>query len=136
MPAAAPASPPPPAPPAQPAVDVAGADHDRDLDAAVVELADLARDRLHALQIRAVGEVAHQRLPRQLQQDSPVGGLAHAPTTNFEKRRITTFSPVVPDSSARICSIVLPSCLSPLTCSWFRRTTSSIHLRSLPSAIL
>ena len=120
----------------QAAVDVAGADHDRDLDAAVVDLADLARDRRDALEVGAVGEVAHERLPRQLQQDSPEGGRAHAPTTNFEKRRMTTFSPVCPESSARICSIVLPSCLSPLTCGWWSRTTSSIHLRSLPSAIL
>ena len=72
-----------------------------------MDLADLARDRLHALGVGAVGEVAHQRLPRQLEQDAPEGGLAHAPTWNLAKRRITTFSPVVPDSSARSCSIVL-----------------------------
>src|SRR3954467_14356521 len=120
----------------QPSVDVARAYDDRDLDAAVVDLADLARDRLHALEVGAVGEVAHERLPRQLQQHSPEGGLRHAPTWNFANRRMTTFSPVWPASSARICSIVLPSCLSPLTCGWLRSTTSSIHLRSLPSAIL
>ena len=80
----------------QAAVDVARADHDRDLDAAIVDLADLARDRLHALRVGAVGEVAHERLPRQLEQDSLEGGLRHAPTWNFAKRRITTFSPVVP----------------------------------------
>ena len=37
---------------------------------------------------------------------------AHAPTANRAKRRITTFSPVLPESSARSCSIVLPSYLS------------------------
>jgi hypothetical protein len=48
---------------------------------------------------------------------------------------MTTFSPVLALSSARSCSIVLESCLSGLTCSWLSSTTSSIHLRSLPSAI-
>ena len=51
------------------------------------------------------------------------------------KRPICTFSPVFEEIAWRSCSIVCPSCLSLLTCSWLRRTTSSNHLRRRPSAI-
>ena len=43
---------------------------------------------------------------------SKAGFLRHAPTWKRANRRITTFSPVVPASSTRSCSIVLPSYLS------------------------
>src|SRR3954447_23573800 len=125
----------------QAAVDVAGAEHDRDLHAAVVHGLELGGDGLDGVGVRAEVQVAHQRLAGELDEDPPERGrsvavLRHAPTAKRAKRRMTTFSPVVPDSSARICSIVLPSYLSPLTCGWLSRTVSSIHLRSLPSAIL
>ena len=51
-------------------------------------------------------------------------------------RLTTTFSPVLAERSPRSCSIVLPSCLSPLTCSWSSRTTSPYHFFSWPSTIL
>ena len=50
---------------------------DRDLDAAVVDALDLLRDRLDALRIGAVCEVAHERLPRQLEEDALEGGRRH-----------------------------------------------------------
>ena len=99
----------PPAAGLDAAEDVAGADDDRDLDAAGVDLVDLRRDRLHPLRIGPVGEIAHQGLAGELEQDPLEGGAGHTPTWNFENRRITTFSPVWPESSARSCSIVLPS---------------------------
>src|SRR3954454_6569053 len=109
---------------------------------AVVHALELPGDRLDGLGIGPELQVAHQGLAGQLDEDPLEGGGCgvcsvgcHAPTAKRAKRRITTFSPVVPESSARICSIVLPSYLSPLTWIWFRRTVSSIHLRSLPSAI-
>ena len=61
----------------QAAEDVAGALHDRDLDAAVVHALDLRRDRLDALRVGAVFEVAHERLPRQLEEDALEGGPGH-----------------------------------------------------------
>ena len=54
---------------------------------------------------------------------------------NRAKRLITMFSPSLPESSARICSMVRPSYLSALTCCWSMSVTSSSHLRSLPSAM-
>ena len=59
------------------AEDVARALHDRDLDAAVVDALDLLRDRLDALGVRAVFEIAHERLPRQLEEDALEGGTPH-----------------------------------------------------------
>src|SRR3954447_27011367 len=61
--------------------------------------------------------------------------LTYSPIAKRWKRRMTTFSPVLADRSARSCSIVRPSCLSWFTCCWRRRTTSSIHLLTLPSTI-
>src|SRR5919199_4645455 len=121
-----------------PAVDVAGAEHDRDLDAAVVHALDLLGDLAQALEVGAVLEVAHQRLAGQLEQDAPEYGgrrVAHSPTANRTKRRMTTFSPVLADRSARIWSIVRPSCFSSLTCFWLRSTTSSSHFFTRPSTI-
>src|SRR6185369_7266975 len=107
------------------------------LHAAVVDLLELARDRRDGLGVGAELEIAEQRLSRGLDKDPLEGGLVcQAPTWKRANRRMTTFSPVVPDSSTRSCSIVLPSYLSVLTWAWLRSTTSSIHLRSLPSAIL
>ena len=87
------------------AEDVAGADDDRDLDAAIVDLADLARDRLHALEVGAVGEVAHQRLPRQLEQDPLEGGLASRPDPELARsagsRRSRPSARRAPRGSAR-----------------------------------
>src|ERR1044072_5227533 len=111
---------------------------DRHLDAAIVHALELARDRGDGVGVGAELEAAHQRLARQLHEHPLEGGfgVVQAPTWKRAKRRITTFSPTVPESSARSCSIVLPSCLSGLPSTWLRSTTSSIHLRSLPSAIL
>src|SRR3954451_3894279 len=120
------------------AVDVAGAEHDRDLDPAVVDALDLLRDLAQALKVGAVLEVAHERLARQLEQDAPEYGgrrVAHSPTANRTKRRMTTFSPVLADRSRRIWSIVRPSCFSSLTCFWLRSTTSSSHFFTRPSTI-
>src|SRR5919202_1495954 len=84
----------------QAAVDVPGADDDRDLDAALAHEGDLGGDRADALGIGAVLEVAHERLARQLEQDPPPRGLGghvkqrgYSPTAKREKRRTTTFSP-------------------------------------------
>ena len=52
------------------AVDVAGADDDRDLDALVAHGADLPRDAGDALGVGAVVELPHQRLAGELQQDA------------------------------------------------------------------
>src|SRR3954466_1050658 len=120
------------------AVDVARAEHDRDLDAAVVDALDLLGDLAQALEVGAVLEVAHERLARQLEQDAPEYGgrrVAHSPTANRTKRRMTTFSPVLADRSPRIWSIVRPSCFSSLTCFWLRSTPSSSHFFTRPSTI-
>ena len=88
----------------QAAVDVARADDDRDLDAALVHGGDLRGDGADALGIGAVVEGAHEGLARQLQQDPlerRFGGLArsrreiYSPTAKRAKRRMTTFSPVL-----------------------------------------
>ena len=52
------------------AVDVAGADDDRDLDPAGTDRRDLLGDALHLSRIGAVAKVAHQRLARELEQDA------------------------------------------------------------------
>src|SRR4051812_25942976 len=120
------------------AVDVPCPQHDRDLDAAVVDALDLLGDLAQALQVGAVLEVAHERLAGQLEQDAPEYGgrpVAHSPTAKRVKRRITTFSPVLADRSPRICSIVRDSCFSSLTCFWLRSTTSSSHFLTRPSTI-
>ena len=67
-----------------------------------------------ALRVGAVVEGAHEGLARELDRTRWKAGVGqrHAPTAKRAKRRITTFSPVVPESSARSCSIVLPSYLS------------------------
>src|SRR4029079_13694514 len=88
-----------------PAVDVPGPEHDRDLDAAIVHALDLLGDLLQPLRIGAVVQVAHQRLPGQLEEDAPEYGgrrVAHSPTANRVNRRMTTFSPVFADRSARV----------------------------------
>ena len=59
------------------AVDVAGADDDRDLDAAVVDLLDLLGDGGHALGIGPVLQRAHQGLAGELEQDPLEGRPAH-----------------------------------------------------------
>src|SRR3954454_3679 len=121
-----------------PAVDVARPQHDRDLDAAIVHALDLLGDLAQALEVGAVLEVAHERLARELQQDAPEDGgrpVGHSPTTNRLKRRITTFSPVFADRSARICSIVRDWCFSSLTCFCLRSTPSSSHFLTRPSTI-
>src|SRR3954465_13835435 len=120
------------------AIDVARPQDDRDLDAAVVHALDLLGDLAQALEVGAVLEVAHERLARELEQDAPEYGgrrVAHSPTANRTKRRMTTFSPVLADRSPRICSIVRPSCFSSLTCFWLRSTTSSSHFFTRPSTI-
>src|ERR1044072_9494051 len=111
---------------------------DRHLDAAIAHALELRGDRVDGRGVGAEVEVAHQRLARQLHEHPLEGGLGvvQAPTWKRAKRRMTTFSPTVPESCARSCSIVLPSYSSGLTCTWLRRTPSSIHLPSLPSAIL
>ena len=74
---------------------------------------DLARDALDALGVGAVLEPAHQRLTGKLQQQTAKRGLGRrhhsSPTTKRAKRAIRTFSPVFDATSARSCSIVLPS---------------------------
>src|SRR4051812_2842076 len=119
-------------------VDVAGPQHDRDLDAAVVHDLDLGRDRLQARRVGAVVQVAHEGLAGQLEQDAPEYGgrrVAHSPMAKRVKRRTTTFSPVFAERSARIWSIVRESCLSSLTCFWLSSTTSSSHFLTRPSTI-
>src|SRR4051794_25149713 len=121
-----------------PAVDVPGPEHDRDLDAAIVDDLDLAGDLGQPDRIGAVVQRAHQRLAGQLEQNAPEYGgrrVAHSPTANRVNRRMTTFSPVLAERSARICSIVRDSCLSSLTWVWLRRTTSSSHFLTRPSTI-
>jgi len=59
------------------AEDVARALHDRDLDAAIVHVLDLRGDRVDALGIGAVLEVAHERLPGQLEEDALEDGRRH-----------------------------------------------------------
>jgi hypothetical protein len=59
------------------AEDVAGALHDGDLDAAIVHALDLGGDRLDALGVGAVFQIAHQRLPGQLEEDALEGGWRH-----------------------------------------------------------
>ncbi len=100
----------------------------------------------HALGIGAVLELAHQRLAGQLQQHAAVdgGGLPRrscgsARRSRLSRRRRTARSGgsrcsrrILAETSARSSSIVLPSCLSSLTCFWRSRTTSSSHLSSLP----
>ena len=89
---------------------------------------ELVGDRPDRLRVGAVVERAHEGLARQLDQDPLEDGLVrHAPTAKRAKRRITTFSPVVPERFARSSSIVLPSYLSGLTCAWLSSTTSSIQ---------
>src|SRR5215213_4131070 len=113
---------------------VAGAGGE-DHDARLLEVAHRAPPDVG---LRDLGD-RDRALHARVHEDALEGGAVHgryAPTAKRAKRRITTFSPVVPESSARSCSIVLPSCLSGLTCSCLSSTTSSIHLRSLPSAIL
>src|SRR5919107_1561820 len=120
------------------AVDVAGPEHDRDLDAAIVHPLDLPRDRLQARRVGPVVQLAHQRLAGQLEQDAPEYGgrrVAHSPTAKRVNRRITTFSPVLADRSPRSCSMVFESCLSSLTCFWLRSTPSSSHFLTRPSTI-
>ena len=56
-------------------------------------------------------------------------------TSNRANRLISMFSPIVPDSSARSVSIVLPSC-SGLTEGWLSSTMSTSDLFHMPSAIL
>ena len=56
------------------AVDVPRAEDDGDLDAAVVDDLDLARDLAQAVGVGAVVQGAHQRLPGQLEQDATEGG--------------------------------------------------------------
>jgi hypothetical protein len=94
------------------AVDVPGADHDRHLDLAVADLADLVRDPLDLVRVGAVVEVAHQRLPGELQQDPAElsrSQVAYScPTSKRAKRAIRTFSPVFAATSVRRSSIVLP----------------------------
>ncbi len=52
------------------AVDVAGADDDRHLDPAGADRRDLLGDPLHLVGVGAVGEIAHQRLAGELEQDA------------------------------------------------------------------
>src|SRR5680860_99499 len=59
----------------------------------------------------------------------------YSPIRKREKRRTTTFSPVLADSAARICSIVAPSCLSAFTWAWSSSTFSSSHFFMRPSAM-
>src|SRR5206468_571052 len=125
----------------EPAVDVPAADDDCDLDAAVGHALDGHRDRGDPLRIGPERQVAHQRLAGQLEKD-PLedrrGTVLHvysAPTWKREKRRMTTFSPVFCEMSARSCSIVRPSCFG-FTCSWWSSTTSSRRFLILPSTIL
>ena len=104
---------------AEPAVDVARAEHDADLHAAIVDHLELVGDVPDRRGVGPVVERAHEGLARQLDQDRLKTGSAleaHAPTAKRAKRRITTFSPVVPERFARSSSIVLPSYLSALTC--------------------
>ena len=55
----------------------------------------------------------------------------YSPTAKRAKRLMTTFSPVLAERSPRSCSIVLPSYLSPLTCTWLSSTTSPEPLLDL-----
>ena len=81
-----------------------------DLHAAVVHRLELVGDRADRRRVRPVVERAHEGLARQLDQDPLEDrvGSGHAPTAKRAKRRITTFSPVVPERFARSSSIVLP----------------------------
>jgi hypothetical protein len=63
--------------PLHPAVDVPGADDDRDLYALIVHCAHLPGDGNHAIGVGAVGKVPHQRLSRELKKDAFESGLRH-----------------------------------------------------------
>ena len=125
------------------AVDVAGADDHRDLDAAIADRRDLLGDALDLGAVGAVIEAPHQRLAGELQQDPPEAGSGErspamtlsSPTRKYEKRAMRTFSPVFAASSWRSSSIVFESCLSALTCVWSSRPTSLAHFASWPSTI-
>src|SRR5207302_3701197 len=126
------------------AVDVAGADHDRNLDPLVVHRGDLSRDGADALRVGAVVERAHQRLARELQQDAfegrrhrtaePIPRTPYWRTAKRAKRRITTFSPVLAVSSSRSCWTVLPSNFG-LCISCSSRTTVCNQASSLPATM-
>src|SRR3954454_10961128 len=122
-----------------PAVDVARAQDDRDLHAAIVHALDLLGDGAQALRVGPVVEGAHQRLPRQLDQDPLERRRAlvahYSPTAKRAKRLMTTFSPVLAERSPRSCSMVLPSYLSPLTWTWLSSTTSPSHFLICPSTM-
>jgi hypothetical protein len=60
----------------QAAVDVASAHHDGHLHPAVHYQLDLLRDRADAVGIRAVLEIAHERLARELEEDATKPGVA------------------------------------------------------------
>ena len=87
------------------------------------------RPRASALGIGAVVEVAHQRLAGELQQDAVEGRArryCHAGRATRRPRSARSAGSrrsrrSSPTSSARSCSIVLPSCLSALTCSCFEQ---------------
>ena len=99
------------------AEDVAGADDDRDLDAARVHARDLlrrspgplaGRRRTRAGAHAAPRPTASSRIRRKAgAAPSAPGARPTRPTANRVKRRITTFSPVLAASSARSSSIVL-----------------------------
>ena len=74
---------------------------------------DGPRDRGDALRVLAVVAIAHQRLAGELQQDAgerPAPSVTRPRPGTRANRLTSMFSPIRPDSSARSCSIVLPSC--------------------------
>ncbi len=79
------------------------ADDDRDLHAAGVDRLDRLGDGLDPLGVGAEVQLAHERLAAELQQDAREDGIGagdgYSPTAKRGKRRTTTFSPVVVESS-------------------------------------
>ena len=63
------------------AVDVAGADHDRHLDAAVADRRDLLGDAVDLGAVGAEVQAAHQGLAGELQQDAPEARLGETSVT-------------------------------------------------------
>ena len=96
------------------------------LGAELVDVAHGPRDRCDPARVLAVLALAHERLAGKLEQDAPedgtaLGGAHSAPTSNRANRLISMFSPIVPESSARSVSSVLPSSSGRID-GWFRST--------------
>src|SRR5262249_41062369 len=127
------------------AEDVAAADDNGHLDAQLDDLPHLGRDAVEHRRVDPVALAPGQRLTREFQDDTAVGGAWGAgvrrhgypasPTWNREKRRTTMRSCVCAFTpSTRSLTLVLPVASFTNGCS--SRHCSPNHFSSLPSTIL